>query len=147
MLDGQPGCHDENFVPQLAGCVPYGGPTGLYIDTRGFGCVPINVTMTSASTTQFGAGISWSGFEKAVIDQIGDAVNVHWYLDGVEIKNTLDTNYNYMSNDNYTLSLVGNSSLVGNHKVKVMAFDFSGINVSIPNGPSNSHEWSVQITA
>jgi len=147
MMDGQPGCHDENFVPQILRCTPYGGPTGLYIDTYGFTCIPKNVTMTSSSTTEFGAGGTWGmGFEKAVMDPNNDPINVHWYLDGVEVTNTLDTNYTYMANDNFTLSLVGNSSLVGTHNVKVMAFDFSGINVSIPNGPSNSHEWEVTIT-
>ena len=148
MMDGQPGCHDENFAPQILRCTPYGGPTGLYKDTYGFTCIPKDVTMISASTTQFGAGGTWGmGFEPAVIDPNNDPFTVHWYVDNIEIKNTLDTNYTYMSNSNFSLYLVGNSSMVGNHKVKVMAFDFSGINVSIPNGPSNSHEWSVQITA
>lgn len=147
MMDGQPDCHSENFVPQILRCTPYGGPTGLYIDTYGFTCIPVSVTMNSTSTTEFGAGGTWGmGFEKAVMDPNNDPVTVQWYLDGNRVINTADTNYTYMSNDNYTLSLVGNSSLIGNHKIKVMAFDYSGMNLTIPNGPSNSHEWDVIVT-
>jgi hypothetical protein len=85
-------------------------------------------------------------FNINTVDPNNDVYNISWYVDNNLITNTADTNYTYV-NGGSALTFVANSSLIGAHNIRATALDYSGTNISITNGPRNSAEWTLTVTA
>ncbi|MEM2956346.1 MAG: hypothetical protein QW041_02115 [Candidatus Pacearchaeota archaeon] len=129
-------CNYRQFAPEIYTCTPNSVSSPYYSIMP---CYPqsksINITASQVYTI-------------AVRDPNNDPYKIHWYVNGIEILNTEDHNQHYMSGGkNETLVFIANSTLIGNHKIKAAAWDESGMNISIVNGPNNIYEWNLTITA
>ncbi len=116
-------CSAKNFAPQIWRCSP-----SVYLDPfGGYLCKPYDLSITSSSTQNFAISVA---------DPNNDAYTTYWYVDGV---------LNKTGGNSY--SFVADSSLIGKHVIKAISLDSSGENVSITNGPINSIQWNLEVTA
>lgn len=130
---GGPACNSRNFIPEIYSCSP------TSISSKYWAVLPCYPQALSINTT-----VSQI-YSVSVRDPNADSFTTHWYLDNNEIFNTEDHNQTYMTDSNKTLVFVSGPSLIGGHKIKAEAFDYSGMNISIPNGPNNIYEWTVTV--
>lgn len=85
-----------------------------------------NPTIVSSSSQEFLVN---------VVDPNNDPFTIYWY----------DDNQLVGTGSSYTF--IANPSLIGVHVIRAVALDSSGMNASIANGPSNSAQWRLTVTA
>jgi len=112
-------CSSRNLAPEIWECSPGDGINGIP-------CLPIDIEIDTTETAPFSI---------LVVDPNNDAFSIDWYDDD-ELVAINTTSYTF----------VANSSLVGDHTIKVIALDSTGDNISIENGPHNSWEWTLTVT-